>query len=119
MYNRHNKKGVYIKFEEIKKIIKETNFVTLRLDSDELFEAVLNKSELEQLSTRLIKVFGEPVYPSKKNYSFNPEKLAEDYGGIMRGQILYYLEQEEKPVLAMLWPWQDGVNITLKLIQKP
>ena len=119
MYNRHNQKGAYIKFEEIKKIIKETNFVTLRSDSDELFEVVLNKDELEQLSNRLVKVFGEPIYPSKKKYPFKPEKLAEDYGGIMRGQILYYLEQKENPVLAMLWPWQDGVNITLKLIQKP
>ena len=119
MYNRHNSKGAHIKFEEIKKIIKETNFVTLRTDSDELFEAVLNKSELGVLSTRLVKVFGEPVYPSKKSYPFNPEKLAEDYGGLMRGQTLYYLEQEEKPILAMLWPWQDGANITLKLIQKP
>ena len=91
----------------------------MRSDSEELLEAVLNKSELEVLSARLVKVFGEPVYPSKKSYPFNPEKLAEDYGGIMRGQILYYLEQKENPVLAMLWPWQDGVNITLKLIQKP
>ena len=119
MYNRYNQKGAYIKFEEIKKIIKEGNFVTLRSDSDELFEAVLNTSELEQLASRLVKIFGEPVYPSAKKYPFSPEKLAESYGGLMPGQTLYYLEQKESSVLAMVWPWQDRMNITFKLINSP
>ena len=108
-----------MKLEEIKKVVKEVDLVTLRCDSDELFEAVFNTSELEQLSSRLVKIFGDPLFPLKKDVRVNPEELARDYGGIMPGQTLYYLEQEEGAVLAMIWPWQDKVNITLKLIRKP
>jgi hypothetical protein len=109
--------GDNIKFEEIKNAVKGVKFVTLRSDSDELFEAVLVKSDLGQLTGCLVKIFGEPVFPEGKKYPFDPQKLVEDYGGIMPGQTLYYLEQDL--IFAMLWPWQDGVNITFKLIKKP
>jgi hypothetical protein len=109
--------GDNIKFEDIKKSVKGVKFVTLRFDSDELFEVVLAKGDLGQLTGCLVNIFGEPVFPSEKKYSFDPQKMVDDYGGVMPGQTLYYLEQSL--IFAMLWPWQDGVNITFKLIKKP
>ena len=107
-----------IEFGGIKEVIKAVKFVTLRVDSDELFEAVLKKSELDQLSACLNKIFGEPVFPSKKDCLFDLKKMMENYGGIMPGQTLYYFEQKSNPIFAMLWPWHDGENITFKLIKK-
>jgi hypothetical protein len=36
----------------------------------------------------------------------------------MKGQTLYFSDNNGSPVFAMLWPWQDKENITLKLGRK-
>jgi len=104
-----------MKFIEVKELVKTNKFVTLRSDSEELFEAVLVKEELKQLNACLSKIFGQPFFPPEKNI-YLANKIVENYGGIAAGQTFYYLEDDL--IVAMLWPWQDGVNITFKLISK-
>ena len=40
-----------MKLEEIKKVVKEVDLVTLRCDSDELFEAVRDLGQVAQASS--------------------------------------------------------------------
>jgi hypothetical protein len=42
------------------------------------------------------------------------QKVIDDFGGIMAGQTLYFTKQADGVIFAMLWPWQDGIRITLK-----
>ena len=88
----------------------------MRLDTDELFEAVLIREELESLIGCLGVIFGQSFFPPQSNFR-RAGKITEEYGGIQHGQTLYYLEDES--IIAMLWPWGDGINITFKLIKKP
>ena len=46
-------------------------------------------------------------------------EFAKEYGGIQVGQVLYYRGSEGISQLAMIWPWQDGVRLTVKIIQIP
>lgn len=41
--------------------------------------------------------------------------LTVDFGGINDDQVLYHKESGEMSVIALFWPWQNGVHVTLKL----
>lgn len=102
-------------FNEIKKEVKDINFDTLRTDKDNYFEAVVVEEELEKLKERLKKIFVEPVSPSQDRLSFQMQLAIEDFGGIQPNQTLYFWNEGQDTIFAMLWPWQDGCHITLKM----
>ncbi|MDD5432644.1 MAG: hypothetical protein PHO70_06650 [Candidatus Omnitrophica bacterium] len=107
-----------MELDKLRDELKAVTFDSKRLDCDNHFEAVIIKDELEKLVKRLENVFGKPVWPSGKRLSFQLEEAIKSYGGIMPGQTLYFLEEEKKEVFAMLWPWQDGVHTTVKIISR-
>lgn len=41
-------------------------------------------------------------------------KHADSFGGISKGQTLYYGTYNSTVILIMLWPWQDKTHVTLK-----
>ena len=92
-------------------------FASLRGDEADYFEAVIAKDELPKLVVLFEKVFGPAALPSQNKLSPEIEKIIEDCGGIMSGQSLY-LSQESGVVFAMLWPWSDGKNTTVKIGKK-
>jgi hypothetical protein len=106
-----------VEFKSIREEINCLEFEALRTDCDNYFEAVVVKSELTKLNDRLKKPSGEPAWPSKTRLSFKMEEAVNGFGGIMPGQTLYCKDGTES-FLAMLWPWQDGVRTTVKIIQK-
>jgi hypothetical protein len=107
-----------MEFTEVKKEIKNVVFDTLRIESDNYFEAVILKDELSQLMERLNKVFGVPVWPSSKNrLSMQIEESVRNYGGVIGNQTLYYSNQAGQTLFAMLWPWKDGERTTVKLVK--
>ena len=105
-------------FSSIRKDIKRLNFEALRTDCDNFFEAVIIKHEIDKLNSQLTSLFGEPVYPSKNRLAHKVQKSVDGFGGIMPGQTLYYKELGNDSILAMLWPWKDGLRTTLKIIQQ-
>lgn len=107
-----------MQFSEVKEEVKSVNFETLRTDCDNYFEAVVIKNELDKLGERLNKFFGEPAWPSKNRLSYQMQEAVKAFGGIMPGQTLYFKNQGNEAIFAMLWPWQDGVRTTVKIIQK-
>ena len=46
------------------------------------------------------------------------QETVNNFGGIMPGQTLYFKGEGVDSIFAMLWPWQDGVRTTVKIIQK-
>jgi len=106
-----------MEFEEIKKAVKEIRLDTLRLDSDTNFEAVIVKEEMDKLIALLEGFFGSPAFPSKNRLPLQIHESINAFGGIMPGQTLYYLSQGNDTIFAMLWPWQDGQHITVKIIK--
>ena len=107
-----------MQFSEIKEEVKSVDFEATRTDCDNYFEAVVVKNELAKLGERLSKFFGEPAWPSKNRLSYQMQEAVKAFGGIMPGQTLYFKNQGNEEIFAMLWPWQDGVRTTIKIIQK-
>ncbi len=105
-------------FNVIRKDIKALNFDSLRTDCDNFFEGVVIKDELGKLKAQLINFLGEPVFPSKKRLSHKAQETVDGFGGVTSGQTLYYKDSGSDSIYAMLWPWQDGVRTTVKIIQK-
>jgi hypothetical protein len=46
------------------------------------------------------------------------QEVINGFGGIMPGQTLYFRSEGSESIFAMLWPWQDGIRTTVKIIQK-
>lgn len=105
-------------FNKIREGVKALKFEALRTDCDNYFEAVVIKEELESLSLSLKVFFGEPAWPSKSNLSIKARELINGFGGIMPGQTLYFRDEGNESIFAMLWPWQDGLRTTLKIAQR-
>lgn len=106
-----------MEFNRIKNDVRGIPFDTLRVDCDNLFEAVVAKDEVAKLTERLEGFFGPPAWPSKEKLTFQVRQLIDGYGGIMPGQTLYLRNEGSFSVMAMLWPWQDGIRTTVKIIK--
>ena len=55
----------------------------------------------------------EEILSSKKDAAL---KIANSYGGISKGQTLYYGTYNSTVILIMMWPWQDKAHVTLKKV---
>jgi len=107
-----------VDFSDLKAQVKDIGCTELRLDDPGYFEAVVVKDKLYALTSKLEGFFGPPARPAEENL---PEKIkmwVKMFGGIITGQTLYFQEGQEGAVLAMLWPWQDGQHITVKIIKR-
>lgn len=107
-----------MQFTELKDGLKKINFDSLRVDSEDYFEAVVLSAELSKLTACLNSCLGPPAWPSQQALSLDVEKAIDGFGGIMPGQTLYFTSQAGGVVFVMLWPWQDGVHTTLKAVKQ-
>jgi len=89
----------------------------LRLGSEEWFECVLSRNKLSEVTILLSAYFKTPIKRSGEKPSAEAKRMTAAYGGIRKSQTLYYLKQNDREYCAMLWPWEDGEHITLKVIQ--
>ena len=94
--------------------VKRISFQEIRADEADIFEAVILKDTLSVLTENLECVFGKAVCPGNV-LSVEVEKKIEPYGGIRGNQVLYFSKRPDFYLFAMLWPWQDGAHITLKV----
>ena len=60
-------------------------------------------------------IFGPPVKKAGENVSPESLVLTIDYGGLQDDQILYYKKFDDQSLIAMLWPWKDNFQLTLKI----
>ncbi len=109
---------LHMQFDKLKDEVKTVQFDALRSDTDNNFEAVVDKDELDKLAASLEKFFGPPAFPSDNKLTLTMRQAIDGYGGIMPGQTLYFWSQGEEIIFAMLWPWSDGQRTTIKIIKK-
>ena len=107
-----------MQFNEIRKELEGVVFDELRIDSHNYFEAVVVNTELAKLTVRLQRVFGSPAWPSQNRLPPLAQEIIKDFGGIRPGQTLYFWNQGKDAIFAMLWPWQDGMRTTVKIIHQ-
>ncbi len=105
-----------MEFDKIKAEVKKMEPDTTRMDSENYFEAVIGHARLEGVVRVLEGIFGAPVWPSDKKLSKDMQTLIKSVGGLRKGQTLYFLNnRNECSAFAMLWPWQNGERITIKM----
>jgi hypothetical protein len=109
------RRGFKMEFDKIKAEIKKVEPDTTRMDNENYFEAVIGTARLEGMVSVLEGIFGAPAWPSDKKLSQDTEELITSVGGLRKGQTLYCLNKEGCSAFAMLWPWQDGEKITIKM----
>ncbi len=102
-------------FEELKSAIKEINHEVYRADLEDYLEVVLFRKDLERIIGMLETFFGDASRMSAGNLPSRAKERISPFGGLVSGQTLYYHEKDEHFIFAMLWPWQDGQRITLKV----
>jgi hypothetical protein len=65
------------------------------------------------------KVLAGILDPAIKLPGARPSKedllLTEKYGGIFTNQTLFRRKFDGNIIIAMFWPWQDGIHTTLKV----
>jgi len=104
-----------MEFDKIKAEVKKVGLDLTRIDNDNYFEAVVKRICLKDAVCLLERIFGLPAWPSSNKLSNCAKKVIKDFGGLRSGQTLYLLNEEGLSIFAMLWPWQDGERITVKI----
>jgi hypothetical protein len=92
-----------------------------RSHSDKYRELVFYKQEMDAWERIIAEVLGPAVKPPGKKPTKDHLRLTKDYGGIWDGQTLFKKDFNGVTVIAMFWPWQDGIHATLKiaLLERP
>ncbi len=99
---------------EIRMALNNFEFQEVRVESEDYFEAVVNKSELDKMTPTLERFFGKAV-PSMDILSPQAKAKVKELGGVMPGQSLYLKCEGEAIIFAMVWPWGSGTLITIKI----
>jgi hypothetical protein len=91
-----------------------------RYSSDRYHELVFYQEEIDKWKIVLSGVLGPAIKPGGEKPTKDHERLTKEYGGIWSDQTLFKGEFEGVTVIAMFWPWEDGIHVTLKmaLLQK-
>ena len=104
-----------MEFDKIKAEVKKMEPDMTRMDNENYFEAVIGHARLEGMIRVLEGIFGAPAWPSGTKLSKDTQILIKNVGGLRKGQTLYFLNKEGCSAFAMLWPWQDGEKVTIKM----
>jgi hypothetical protein len=104
-------------FEELREQVKKVDMEEKRTDLSSWLEVVVSNQQLEKIHPILERYFGPPFKAAGQSPSKEALRYTASYGGIRRDQTLYYAEREGAPHFAMMWPWGDGLRVTVKIAQ--
>jgi hypothetical protein len=102
----------------LKEILDRCNMLNVhevRHVTDDYAELVFHNRALDEWNRILSDTLGPPKKPAGVEPSENDLELTKDYGGIRVNQTLFMKEVEDSKVIAMYWPWQNGIHTTLKM----
>jgi hypothetical protein len=102
----------------LKEIIKK--FGTLRIskvrrNSDEFCELVFYNKDTDEWNKLFTDILGHAAKPAGMEPTDEDQYLTKDYGGIWFNQTVFKREFDDVTVIAMFWPWQNGIQTTLKI----
>jgi len=106
-----------MEFQDMLDKIKSIPLLQLQQQEDRFFGAVMRTEQLNILQPLLTSFFGLPLKPPSGQVTVEVANLTRPYGGIRENQTLYFKTQQDRQILAMIWPWNDGSNFTLKIFQ--
>lgn len=104
---------------ELKEIIEKCKTLETyeeRLVTVGYYEVVFYTKDVGEWEKLLETIFGVAIKPEGAELSKEDAELIQKYGGARNSQVLYKKKTGNTTVVAMLWPWQDKVRITLKII---
>ena len=101
--------------KEIAEKCSGLEIVEQRSITDEYVEIVFFNKEVGSWRKVLTDNLGPEIKPAGTEPTKEDLDLSEDYGGIHGNQTLFKKDLDGRTVIAMLWPWQDGVHTTLKM----
>ena len=94
---------------------RELKLAERRQVEEEYAEVVFFTQDLAPWQERLESLLGPAVKPAGRNPDAAHEALTHSHGGVRKNQVLFNKKFDDYGLVALLWPWQDGVNITLKI----
>ena len=106
-------------FEELVERLKLLPFDEERKGTPTYFEYVLSTRHLMRLYPILEEYFGAPFKPAGIPPTREAEEYAKSYGGILKHQTLYCFKRDGVSHRAMVWPWNDGTRVTIKVFYGP
>ncbi|HPN72859.1 MAG TPA: hypothetical protein PKZ41_02570 [Candidatus Omnitrophota bacterium] len=87
-----------------------------RTEEPEYHEMVIYSRDLNLWENIFREVMGAAVKPSGSKATAEQVMITEEYGGIEKTQTLYVRRNDSGAMMIMLWPWQDGERITVKMV---
>jgi len=104
-------------FEELLKDVARIKCDEKRSMTADCCEVVVSTGESKKLNEVLSSYFGPPQKMRGGNFSSEARQHAELYGGVRSGQTMYFRKLETGLELALLWPWSNGMSLTVKIIR--
>ena len=105
-------------FETLVEEVKRVPCQEMRRQESHYLEVVFSVAGLQTLAPVLESYFGPPMKPAGKAPSGDAKRYSEPYGGIRKEQTMYFHQEAGQAAAAMLWPWNCGTTVTLKMFRK-
>jgi hypothetical protein len=102
----------------LKEIINKCDTLSIheeRCLNDEFCELVFYTKETDEWNRVFADILGPAIKPAGAKPTEDDQYLTKDYGGIWDHQTLFKKEFDGVTVIAMFWPWQDGIHTTAKM----
>lgn len=99
---------LYLQFDSLE--ISDRRFLM-----EDYLELVFLRKDFEKWDHLLTEFLGPVASPFDAEPSQNHLEISKAFGGVRKGQALYLKDFGDYIIMAMLWPWQNGTHITLKM----
>ena len=87
-----------------------------RKTTDDYHEVVIFNKDINQWLIVCHRYLGTVTKPAGAKPTKEDLNLTKAFGGLSNGQTLFKKEEADSYLIAMYWPWTNGVHTTFKLI---
>ncbi len=105
-------------FIELASALKNVKVQERRATEEDYLELVVAVDDLVVVEEQLSSCFGAALKPKGVAPSAEATVLSLSYGGVQSNQTMYYRKSASGAELAMIWPWGNGLQATVKVIKE-
>lgn len=105
-------------FVELVSALKSVRANEQRAMREDYMELVVAVEDLAAAEKLLESCLGAPFKPKGAFPSAEANALSAAYGGIQTNQIMYYRQEASGHETALIWPWGNGLQATIKVIKE-
>ena len=103
-------------FQELLGEAKKLDCVEARAQLEHYCEIVVAKDALPPAEALLCAYFGAPLKPKDVAPTAEISAQTRVYGGVQVNQTMYFRAGSNGGEFAFLWPWGNGLSITVKIM---